>query len=111
MYVYWAFLIPIVAILAGAFKEWLSFRAQQEKLGTSTEELVKAVTSLQEERRDLVRRLENLETIVTSRLWETVRGSTVTPADLARLDIELSEIPEELPPTMKAESLAQTLGV
>jgi uncharacterized protein YlxW (UPF0749 family) len=111
MFINWIFLIPMIAILAGAFKEWLSFRAQQEKLGTSTAELVKIVSSLQEERSDLVRRLENLETIVTSRLWETVRSSTATPADLARLDIQLSEIPEDLPPTMKAQSLAEKLGV
>ena len=42
----WWVLIPIVAILVGAFSEWLKFKGKQAKLGTSTHELEQTVASL-----------------------------------------------------------------
>ena len=71
--------IPIVAILVGAFKEWLRFNAQHRRLGASTHELEREVSELREQmetlteqNRKLVRRVQNLETLATSRLWDRV---------------------------------------
>ena len=74
-------LIPIAAILVGGFQEWLKFREKQANLGDSTRELGQTMSSLREsmeslesERDALVRRVQNLEAIVTSQVWDDVHG-------------------------------------
>ncbi len=78
-------LIPIAAILVGGFQEWLKFREKQANLGDSTRELGQTMSSLREsveslesERDALIRRVQNLEAIVTSQVWDDVNGR---PAD------------------------------
>ncbi len=75
-------LIPLAALAAGAFKEWLKFKAKQDRLGTSAAELERVVDGLREDlkqsedsRRHLVERLQNLETIVTTEMWDVVHGA------------------------------------
>ncbi len=75
-------LIPLAAIAVGAFKEWLKFKAKQDRLGTSAAELERAVEGLREDlkqsedsRQRLVQRLQNLETIVTTEMWDVVHGA------------------------------------
>jgi uncharacterized protein YlxW (UPF0749 family) len=83
-------LIPLAAILMGAFKEWLQFKEKQDKLGASTTEIEEALHALEEElrRRDereqaLERRIQNLETIVTSETWDAlVDGEAAPPLSL-----------------------------
>jgi len=111
MQIAWVFLIPVVAILVGAFKEWLKFRQTQERLGASNQDLVDEVASLRREGADMVRRLENLESIVTSRLWEAARGATVSPADVARLDIALGDVSQEISPRRQLQDLAEKVGI
>ena len=72
-------LIPIAAILVGGFQEWLKFQEKQAKLGNSTRELGQTTSSLREsiqkledERDALTRRVQNLEAIVTSQVWDDV---------------------------------------
>jgi hypothetical protein len=81
-------LIPLAAILMGGFKQWLSLQQTQRKLGTSTHELEqemdrlkKALASSESERRALVSRLQNLETIVTSQMWDVVHDPALPEAD------------------------------
>jgi hypothetical protein len=70
-------LIPVAAILVGAFQEWLKFQEKQAKLGNSTRELGQTMSSLrssiqelEDERDALTRRVQNLEAIVTSQVWD-----------------------------------------
>ena len=74
-------LIPLVAILVGGFKEWLKFKEKQNKMGDSTRELGYTISSLrssiqqlEEERGSLVGRVQNLEAIVTSQVWDDAHG-------------------------------------
>ncbi|MBT8399809.1 MAG: hypothetical protein KJO98_04975 [Rhodothermia bacterium] len=75
-------LIPLAAIAVGAFKEWLKFKAKQDRLGTSTAELERLVGGLRDDlkqsedsRQRLVERIQNLETIVTTEMWDIVHGA------------------------------------
>ncbi len=72
-------LIPLTAILMGGFKEWLKFKSKQDRLGTSARALEdevgalkKALKESEAERQSVQRRLENLETIVTSEAWDAL---------------------------------------
>lgn len=74
-------LIPLLALLVGAFTEWLNFKSKQKELGTSAHELEKTVRTLEQalekseaERRRVVQRLENVEAIVTSEAWDALHG-------------------------------------
>lgn len=72
-------LIPLVAILVGGFQEWLKFKEKQANIGNSTRELGNTISSLrasihelEQERDGLVGRIQNLEAIVTSQVWDDV---------------------------------------
>lgn len=71
-------LIPLAAILIGGFMEYVKFKAKQEKLGDSTKEAEGRLSDLndrlEEQNRDLVRRIQNLEAIVTSQTWDDIHG-------------------------------------
>ena len=77
-------LIPIVAILVGAFSEWLKFKEKQAKLGTSTNELEKTVAAQQEALAAAQRRLENLEAIVTNQVWDAMHDEALPEAERQR---------------------------
>jgi hypothetical protein len=79
MLVYLWIVIPLAGIAYVAFAEWLKFKRQTARIGSSTAELESAVEefrgeleSFREERAALVRRIENLETIVTSEVWDAL---------------------------------------
>jgi peptidoglycan hydrolase CwlO-like protein len=83
--------IPIVAILAGTFKEWMQFKSKQDRLGDSTHDLKETVRTLHEaldesekERRRLTERMQNVETIVTSQAWDALPSET-EPGEPERL--------------------------
>ena len=80
----WWVLIPIVAILVGAFTEWLSFKEKQAKLGTSTSELEKTVAVQQQALEAAQRRIENLEAIVTSQVWDVMHDEALPEAERQR---------------------------
>ena len=77
-------LIPIVAILVGAFSEWLKFKEKQAKLGTSTSELEKTVVGQQQALETAQRRIQNLEAIVTSQVWDVMHDDTLPEAERQR---------------------------
>ena len=84
---FWAFSwiwIPIVAILAGTFKEWLKFKEKQRQLGNSTEVLEKQIAAQQEALDAAQRRLQNLEAIVTSQMWDVLHDAELPEAEKQR---------------------------
>lgn len=107
---YFALLIPIFAILLGAWKEYYRFQAEQQRLGASNQELEGELDHLRKDREALRRRVENLEAIVTSRLWEAARDGA-PPVERAKLDLGLDDVDERLDPATKVERLAEKLGV
>ena len=121
-------LIPLAGIAVGAYEMYLKARTEQRRLGTTTHELEGEVTSLkttlqasETERRALAERVQNLETIVTSRLWGAVRDPETTAATtsdpekrrrLAELEMTLADLPKDEPtPAEKAARLAGELEI
>ncbi len=89
-------LLPLAYLAFLGFSEWLKFKKQAAQIGDSTVELEGAVATLEaetkqlrDERRTLVRRIENLEAIVTSEAWEALG----TDRELAQAKAPL-ELPE-----------------
>jgi predicted methyltransferase len=74
-------LIPVVAILSGAFKTWLKVKAQQRVLGASNRELEQDVAALRKDREALLVRLENIEAIVVSQTWNALHDTSLPPAE------------------------------
>ena len=115
------FLIPIFGILLAGYKEWLQFKSKQQELGASTQEVEATIQRLrdrleevEQEREALVKRIQNLETIVTSEAWDQLPDvDDAAPAVSERAN------PSELPPasdrddspstTEQADSLARRL--
>jgi hypothetical protein len=132
-------LIPLAGIAVGAFKHWLEF--QRETRNSTSEldgvvgELTRELQAGRERERELVERLENLEALVTSRLWRAVQEdpmpgtATREPsphappppdpareAELARARLRMRPDPGAPPPSEpdpreKARRMAQRLGV
>lgn len=115
-------LIPLAAILMGGFQQWLRFRQTQQKLGTSTHELEREVDRMKQalaaseaERQALVGRLQNLETIVTSQMWDVVHDASLPEADRthaldeARARLSLPEAEDEDSDAARAARLAKRL--
>jgi len=69
-------LIPLAAILAGAWTEWLKFKEKQANLGASTESLEASFEELSRnlaaQNESLIKRIQNLEAIVTSADWDRI---------------------------------------
>lgn len=113
---FWPFswvLIPLLAILVGAFKEWLKFKEKQQKLGTSTEGLEKTVEVQQKELEAAQRRIQNLEAIVTSQMWDVVHNDALPQPEKesalaeARMDLAFPE--DDTSDTERAARLARRL--
>ncbi|WP_022834619.1 hypothetical protein [Salisaeta longa] len=111
-------LIPLAAILVGGFKEWLSFREKQRRLGSSTTALEEELAALREtldgiadEQQRLTTRVEHLETIVTSEAWDRSRAADANALDAPSpplLDLEAS--PTDAPdPEAIASRMARAL--
>lgn len=104
------FLIPIFGILLAGYKEWLQFKSKQQELGASTQEVEATIRRLrdrlnevEQERDALVKRIQNLETIVTSEAWD----------QLADMDDGASAVPDrtdpsELPPSSDRDDSSTT---
>jgi uncharacterized protein YlxW (UPF0749 family) len=114
------FLIPIFGILLAGYKEWLQFKSKQQELGASTQEVEATIQRLrnrldevEQEREALIKRVQNLETIVTSEAWDQR-----SDRDDGALGVSGRADPTELPPsdrddgpstTEQADTLAQRL--
>ena len=91
---YWIWiLIPLGGILAGAFSEWLKFKqAQLEStahLSGEVDDLTSKMVEIGGERDRLVERVQNLEAIVTSQMYDAV----VSPG--SRIPLEDDELPAD----------------
>jgi hypothetical protein len=74
-------LIPIVAILSGTVQKWMKLKAEQRRIGASTDELEKEVAALTKANAELGERLQNLETIVVSQTWGALQDQGLLPAE------------------------------
>lgn len=108
---FWSFswvLIPLFAILVGGFKEWLKFKAKTRELGASTRDLEQTVAAQQQalgaaqaQQDALVRRIQNLEAIVTGQLWDVLHDDALPPAEkqraltAARLELDEPDEPSD----------------
>lgn len=85
-------LIPLGAIFAGAFREWLNFKTDQlkstEHISGEVEDLSAKLIEMGDERNRLTERIQNLEAIVTSQMYDTV----VQPG---KISLEDEELPDE----------------
>jgi len=111
----WWVLIPIVAILARVFRDYMKVQAQQRSLGTSNRELEKTVEELRQTNRLLSQRVENLETIVVSQTWTAVSAPAATEAERpqrieAAVRQEIHAPATEELNRQRAEQLARRLG-
>lgn len=122
---FWAFswiVIPVVGILYAAFREWLSFKEKQLQLGESTdnlqakvEDLMQALASSEADKKALLDRIQNLETIVTSQVWDVIVEEE-QPAHVKKLELDavnprLEPPPEEETPDEQARKIARRLRV
>lgn len=113
-------LIPLAGIAAGMVKDYLKFKERAGKLGTSTHQLEAEVASLKQERTELTERVENLEALVTSRLWTALSDEDLSESEreaaLAKGRLQMRpKIPDPSQdgpsPQEKAERLARRLTV
>jgi hypothetical protein len=107
-------LIPVVAILSGAFKTWLKVKAQQRVLGASNRELESEVAALRKDRDSLQQRLENIEAIVVSQTWNAIQDHSLPPAEREHLVAstvrrEVAPVPTGPSNQQRAEQLASRL--
>ena len=106
-------LIPLFALLVGAFSEWLKFKEKQNKLGASTHELEATLTDQQQALEAAQRRIQNLEAIVTSQMWDVVHDDTLSEPEkeraLAEARIHLAPPPDERSDADKVEQLARRI--
>jgi hypothetical protein len=86
LFAYWWIWIPIAGIFAGSFKDWLKSKERLAELGTSTDGLGESFKALRTENEELVRRLQNLEAIVTHEVWEAANAKQDPMASAARID-------------------------
>jgi len=105
-------IIPIVAMLVGMFKQWLWFKARQNQLGNSTQNLEKLVAEMRERDQAMAERIENLEAIVVSQTWDVLQDRNLSPADRERRLVAVAQRempPPPVPDSHKAEVLARRL--
>lgn len=117
-----ALAIPILGIALAGYKEWLKFRAKQQELGASTQEVEETIRALQtrvdqleQERDALVKRIQNLETIVTSEAWDVLQEPTTDSntlpeaTDSVELDVPAGRESTDDASEEQAERLARRL--
>jgi hypothetical protein len=78
------FSVPILAILSGFARQWLTVRTQQRALGASNQELEQKVERLERINGEYAQRIENLEAIVVSQTWNAIQDSALSEADRQR---------------------------
>lgn len=103
----------IGGLLFAAFAMWLKSREKQAGIDTSAGELGQTVAAQQKALEAAERRIQNLEAIVTSQVWDVVHEGGSSEVDKqralseARLDLDISE--EESSDAERAERMARRL--
>lgn len=81
--------VPVVAIVVWGFKQWLRFKAEQPRMQPLTDgDLEERVDVQQQALEAAMRRIENLEAIVTSDAWD---GRKLEQPEQRRLRLEDAE--------------------
>lgn len=111
--------IVVLAFLYAGYHQWLTYRATQEpsvarqEFVSTLEQLNERLDQLEQERDELAKRLQNLETIVISEAWIVQHEDSVDPSSLPSepADLELPSEPAEEPRTVaeKTADLARRL--
>lgn len=114
-------LVPLAAIGLAVFQTWVRFQARQRTLGTTTKEMEHTIALLkaeleaeQRDRNTLLRRIEHLEAIVTSQVWDVVHDPAHQGPERAQAVAEAQpflKLPEEVSDAERAAQLAQRLRV
>jgi hypothetical protein len=81
--------IPLAGIAAGSFSEWLKYKEKTAKLSVSTAGLEKSHSAMEAENKELLRRIQNLEAIVTHEVWEAAQSKADPATKAARIDASL----------------------
>ncbi|MFT4604954.1 MAG: hypothetical protein ACI9W4_001693 [Rhodothermales bacterium] len=81
--------IPLAGIAAGSFSEWLKHKEKTAKLTASTAGLEDVTLTLASENKDLRRRIQNLEAIVTHEVWEAAQSNAGPAIKAERIDAAL----------------------
>jgi peptidoglycan hydrolase CwlO-like protein len=108
-------LIPIAAIFARVFRDYLKLQTQQRALGSSNRELERVVEDLRRSNDTLAQRVENLETIVVSQTWNVLQAPAATDAERQQRAATVVRQEVHAPATeevnrQRAEQLARRLG-
>ena len=109
------FAIPILGIALAGYKEWLKFKSKHQELGTSTravedriDGLQDRIARLEDERKALRKRVQNLETIVTSEAWIAEHDDSADSSPLHDVEAGRLEVPTNTDtPTDDAEHTAE----
>lgn len=86
---------PLAGMLFAAFVVWLKFKEKQAQIETSTSEVAQTVAAQQQALEAAQQRIQNLEAIVTSQVWDAVHDAGLPTAEkqralsAARLDLDL----------------------
>ena len=105
-------LIPLLAILVGGFSEWLKFKEKQNRLGASAHDLEKTVGEQQAALEAAERRIQNLEAIVTSQVWDALHDGALPEHEKQRAIAEAHfhlAPPEESADTERVAQMARRL--
>jgi hypothetical protein len=96
-----------------AFGMWLKAKENQIKIGTSASELGQTVAAQQKALEAANRRIQNLEAIVTSQVWDVVHGEVLPEAEkqraLSQAAVDLDELVDEASDTERAAIIARRL--
>lgn len=108
-------LVPLAGIVARMFRDYMRLQTQQRALGTSSREVEKLVEDLRRTNQELAHRVENLETIVVSRTWNTLNDPAISEAERQRLLVPTVRQEVHAPAVeemnrQRAEQLARRLG-
>ncbi len=110
--VYLIMALPLAGILYSAYLEHLKFKEKLHRLGGADSERAAEYEELKAENERLARRVENLEAVVTSRLWSGSEPAA-SESERARLEIAVSDAlaPEAPSAELGLERLAEGLRV
>lgn len=111
-------LIPLAGILLAGFDRWLKYKQKAlnvSGVGVSADvaALKAALAASEEDRKALARRVQNLEAIVTTEMWDALHHDALPTAErervVAQAQARLSLPDADAPDADKVEHLAQRL--
>jgi outer membrane murein-binding lipoprotein Lpp len=113
----WLQIIIVASTLGGllfaAFAMWLNFKEKQSQISTATSELGHTVAAQQQSLEAAERRIQNLEAIVTSQVWDAVHDAELPEAEkqraLSQAQLDLDVLEAEPSDAKRAAQIARRL--